>query len=100
MVLGADKPLAWETATAHLLLSHPQNSFEYRMGSKSVDVSVPEISVRQSEQQDVTETQHKIFLFLLSVPQVLPRASMPERDYPEQPLRAHEILPANFISKL
>lgn len=27
-------------------------------------------------------------------------ASMPERDYPEQPLRAQEIFPANFISKL
>lgn len=41
MALGANKPLAWETATAHFLLSHPQNSFEYSMGSKCVDVSVP-----------------------------------------------------------
>lgn len=97
MALGVDKPLAWETATAHFQLRHPQNSFEYSMGSKCVDVSVP---VRQSGQQGVTETQHKIFLSFLSVPQVLPRASMPERDYPEQPPRASEIFPANLISKL
>lgn len=63
MALGADKPLAWETATAHFQLRHPQNSFEYSMGSKCVDVSVP---ARQSGQQGVTETLHKIFLSLLS----------------------------------
>lgn len=67
------------------------------MGSKRVDVSVP---VRQCGQQGATETQHKVFFSLLSVPQVLPRASRPERDHPEQPLKAHEIFPANLISEV
>lgn len=98
-------PWPWEQTNPWLgklpqLIFHwaiPQNSFEYSMGSKCVDVSVP---VRQSEQQGVTETKHKTFLSLLSVPQVLPRASMPERDYSEQPLMAHKILQDDFSSKL